>query len=285
MSDILSDEDAGALAAEYVLGTLNAEERNRANALLDVDGSFRGMVRIWERWLGDLHLMVEPVEPPTQIWERIKSKMEAVKPSVRVAPPAPETKIVEETPAQEVGIAASPAAAPAATAPETGSPAGEATAPAAETPTQEKPAEPAEPAAEASAETTLDALEAELRKSGLLEGTPAAPPVIPPPRLPDTVTRERSVGPERPRAYVPPDVAREAARDLRPALRRWRVFAMLVTLILAAGGGLLAAWRYVPDRLPPELRANVVLDYLKVFPPPPTPPPRPKPPPESQFDE
>ena len=76
MPDALSDEDAGALSAEYVLGTLSAGERERANALLNVDGSFRGMVRIWERWLGDLHLMVEPVEPPSDVWVRIKAKME-----------------------------------------------------------------------------------------------------------------------------------------------------------------------------------------------------------------
>ena len=63
MPDIVRRRRPGALAAEYVLGTLDADERTRANVLLDVDHSFRGMVRIWERRLGELHLMVEPVEP------------------------------------------------------------------------------------------------------------------------------------------------------------------------------------------------------------------------------
>jgi hypothetical protein len=274
MSDILSDEDAGALAAEYVLGTLGADERTRANALLDVDGSFRGMVRIWERWLGDLHLMVEPVEPPPQIWERLAARMEGVRPSMPVAAAEPETAaaVAAEGAAEGGADAAEAAAEPAA---------GEALATAAvEGDVAEAPATAAEAA---SPETTLDALEAELRKSGLIESKPP-PPVIAP-RLPETVTRDRGTEAPAPRArtYSPPGAV--VARDLRPALRRWRVFAVLVTLMLVAGGGLVAAWRYVPERLPPELRANVVLDYLRVFPPPPTPPPRPKAPPASQFDE
>jgi anti-sigma-K factor RskA len=71
MPDILSDDDLSPLAAEYVLGTLDSDERTRANVLLDVDHQFRGMVRIWERRLGELHLMVEPVEPDAEIYERI----------------------------------------------------------------------------------------------------------------------------------------------------------------------------------------------------------------------
>ena len=68
MSDVVSNDELNALAAEYVLGTLDYEERKGANALLEVDPTFRGIVRIWERRFGDLHLMVESVEPDPQLW-------------------------------------------------------------------------------------------------------------------------------------------------------------------------------------------------------------------------
>ena len=72
MSDV---DHTNALAAEYVLGTLDSEEREQARAMLDADTAFAGKVVQWERRLGELHLMVEPVEPDAQIWTRIKSKM------------------------------------------------------------------------------------------------------------------------------------------------------------------------------------------------------------------
>src|SRR5215468_8881660 len=84
MPDIVNDDDLSALAAEYVLGTLEADERTRANVLLDVDHGFRGLVRVWERRFGELHLMVEPVEPDGKTWQRIKNKLNTAE-----APPAP----------------------------------------------------------------------------------------------------------------------------------------------------------------------------------------------------
>jgi hypothetical protein len=80
MSDVLNNDDMHALAAEYVLGTLEADERVRAHAMLDVDHGFRAMVRIWERRFSELHLMVEPVDPPPQIWDRIKAQLPAITP-------------------------------------------------------------------------------------------------------------------------------------------------------------------------------------------------------------
>jgi hypothetical protein len=75
MSNFLIDEDTGLLAAEFVLGTLDAEERANAQGLLKTDHSFIAMVRIWERRFGELHLMVEPVEPDPAILGRIRAKM------------------------------------------------------------------------------------------------------------------------------------------------------------------------------------------------------------------
>ena len=68
VSGLMSDVDhTNALAAEYVLGTLDSEEREQARAMLDADTAFAGKVVQWERRLGELHLMVEPVEPDAQI--------------------------------------------------------------------------------------------------------------------------------------------------------------------------------------------------------------------------
>jgi anti-sigma-K factor RskA len=67
------DEDRDGFAAEYVLGTLDAEERAQADALLMVDQDFAAKVRHWERRLGELTAMVAPVEPPAPLWERIKA--------------------------------------------------------------------------------------------------------------------------------------------------------------------------------------------------------------------
>ena len=67
------DDDRDALAAEYVLGTLSADEREQAEALLAIDPGFAEIVRVWERRLGELNVMVEAVEPPPEVWDRIKS--------------------------------------------------------------------------------------------------------------------------------------------------------------------------------------------------------------------
>jgi anti-sigma-K factor RskA len=74
------DEDQDTLAAEYVLGTLSADEREHAEALRSFDPSFEAAVQQWERRLGELNVMVEAVEPPTELWDKIKKE---------VAPDAP----------------------------------------------------------------------------------------------------------------------------------------------------------------------------------------------------
>ncbi|MGA8410627.1 MAG: anti-sigma factor, partial [Xanthobacteraceae bacterium] len=43
-----SDDDRDVLAAEYVLGTLDAAERAQAEALVRADASFATLVRGWE---------------------------------------------------------------------------------------------------------------------------------------------------------------------------------------------------------------------------------------------
>jgi anti-sigma-K factor RskA len=69
------DEDKDGLAAEYVLGTLDADERAQAEAFMLVDPTFEASVRQWERRLGELNVLVAPVEPPAPVWERIRGQL------------------------------------------------------------------------------------------------------------------------------------------------------------------------------------------------------------------
>ena len=230
MSDVVNDQDNGALAAEFVLGTLDSDERARASELLDSDPHFRGMVRVWERRLGELHLMVEPVEPPAPIWDRIKSKLESVEQDAEVSQP-------------EV---------------------------------------PEVPAVAADTIATLEALEAELREEGLAPPKAPAIAVIDPPAPameppPLAATREPDGEP------VPERQDRVAALASPSPVRSWRLLATLMTLVAIALAGLIAAWRYIPERLPPQLRAVQVLNIR--IPEPPPAPVRPPAPPGSQFDE
>ena len=94
MSDVAHTD---ALAAEYVLGTLDSDEREQARALLRTDAAFAVKVSQWERRLGELHLMVEPVEPDAGIWARIKSKMPEAQQRSNVR--LPEAHIPEPAPA------------------------------------------------------------------------------------------------------------------------------------------------------------------------------------------
>jgi anti-sigma-K factor RskA len=83
------DDAQDALAAEYVLGTLSADERQHAEALLTLDPGFAASVKQWERRLGELNVMVEAVEPPPEVWDKIKAELGVASPStdVPIVPP------------------------------------------------------------------------------------------------------------------------------------------------------------------------------------------------------
>jgi anti-sigma-K factor RskA len=99
------DQDKDVLAAEYVLGTLGPDERAEAQALIAIDSNFAEVVRGWERRLGELSAMVDPVEPPADMWERIKAGVAvSAKPAPAEAAAAP--AVVPPVPAP------TPAAAP-----------------------------------------------------------------------------------------------------------------------------------------------------------------------------
>ena len=92
----MMDDDREGFASEYVLGTLDPDERAQAEALMLVDPSFADTVRRWERRLGELNVLVSAVEPPPAVWDRIKAQLPGVPPSesvrlpeVQTPPPAP----------------------------------------------------------------------------------------------------------------------------------------------------------------------------------------------------
>ena len=65
-------EDHIALAAEYALGTLDADERAQAEAMMSVDKDFVAMVEAWSTKLGALNQMVGSVEPSPEVWDKIR---------------------------------------------------------------------------------------------------------------------------------------------------------------------------------------------------------------------
>jgi hypothetical protein len=90
-------------------------------------------------------------------------------------------------------------------------------------------------------------------------------------------------------ALEAPSEARASAVERATAavhrrMRRWRAFAILMTLVVAAVAALLAAWTFAPDRVPPMLQPAELLRQIGVSLPSGPTPRRPAPP-GSQFDE
>ena len=66
-------EDHIAQAAEYALGTLDADERAQVEKMMAADGDFAALVDAWDRKLGVLNQMVGAIEPGPEVWERIRA--------------------------------------------------------------------------------------------------------------------------------------------------------------------------------------------------------------------
>ena len=92
-------DDHIALAAEYALGTLDADERAQVETMMSVDRDFTAMVEAWQHKLGALNQMVGSVEPPPEVWDKIKIAVghsEPQAPIVLPQPPPPVTPDVDE---------------------------------------------------------------------------------------------------------------------------------------------------------------------------------------------
>ena len=312
-----------ALAAEYVLGTLDFEERMQARTLLDADEAFAAKVELWEHRFGELHLMVEPVEPEAAIWARIKAKVPEARqkmqpPAPEVPPPAlapttsepPSLDAIEAAISQAATTLTSEANSARATEPAPAPmpegnqmPASEATpAPASEvTPAPASEATPA-PALEVMAAPVSEATSApasEVTAAPVSEAATALPisEVAAAPRPDATPAQTPAVEPVSPAPVVPPAAAALEAPSEAPIpviapataavhrrMKRWRAFAILMTLVVAAVAALLAAWTFAPERVPPMLQPVELMRQIGVPLPSAAAPRRPAPP-ESQFDE
>jgi anti-sigma-K factor RskA len=327
-----------ALAAEYVLGTLDFEERMQARTLLDADEAFAAKVELWERRFGELHLMVEPVEPEAAIWARVKAKVPEAR--QKMQPPAPEvpppalasttseppsldaieaaisqaaTTLTSEAnsaratepapapmsegnqmpaseatpvPASEAPPVPASEATPAPVSEATPAPASEATAaPALEVTTAPASEATSAPTSEATAAPASEAtslpiseITAAPRPDAILAQTPAVESVSPAPAVPPAAAALEAPSEARIPVIVP------ATAAVHRQMRRWRAFAILMMLVVAAVAALLAAWTFAHDRVPPMLQPVELMRQIGVPLPSAAAPRRPAPP-ESQFDE
>jgi hypothetical protein len=303
MSDV---DPTNALAAEYVLGTLDSDEREQARALLAADTAFAVQVTRWERRLGELHLMVEPVEPDAGIWTRIKSKVPDVQqrssvrlPEAHIPEPAPAVipieapslDAIEATISETAAVLTLEAAAVPASEP-TEVPVSEPITPITQSAWEVMPAPASEPTAEvapipipdAAPPPDLDAfpvpglpesaplpevaatLDASPGPAWHAAASPAAlvEPVPAPPVVPPALSAEVIPTPGMTRRL---DEALRQVAVARRGMRRWRAFAILMTLVVAAVAGLLAAWKFAPERVPPQLQPFELLRHVGVTPP------------------
>jgi hypothetical protein len=258
MPDVVNDDEFGALAAEYVLGTLDAPERAHALVLLGSNDGFAAKVKAWERRLGELHLMVEPVEPEWQVWERVRAKIGGFE-SNPFFGPAVADKIKPEPEQAAPGLLPRAPQLPASLVPgplESVSP-----EPASSSPASPPPGSP---------------------ELGLQEPASLQPVV----RGPESEHAAPMSVLSASRDQFPAVAGISAADDVtrwRRSIRQWQALALLMTLVALVLAGFVAALRNFPDRLPAGLRLPV--QATAAIPSITAPPARPRAPPESQFDE
>jgi len=103
-------EDHIALAAEYALGTLDADERAQVETMMAVDTEFTAIVHAWEYRLGVLNQMVGSIEPRPIVWENIKAAIHST--GQQAAPVLPEAAPPSPPPEASVDLVAEPVGVP-----------------------------------------------------------------------------------------------------------------------------------------------------------------------------
>jgi len=81
------DRDDRLLAAEFVLGLVDAETHAAAERRLASDAAFAREVAAWQKHFAAFDDTADPVVPPENLWRRIEAGMTAAAPAARVAPP------------------------------------------------------------------------------------------------------------------------------------------------------------------------------------------------------
>lgn len=78
-------DDLHTQAGEYVLGTLNADQRRSIESRLTYDPTLRAAVDEWEQRLLPLTSLAEPIEPAASLWQRIVASIAPPKPTQATA--------------------------------------------------------------------------------------------------------------------------------------------------------------------------------------------------------
>lgn len=219
------DDDRDALAAEYVLGTLSADERDQAEALLAIDPGFAETVRQWERRLGELNVMVEAVEPPPEVWQRIRAEIAGTE-QPGAGPAEAQLPAIEE---------AAPNMAP-------------------ETITEIA----SEPAADLLAPSTPENLDALIPPQDLDEPSPVA--ALASSLLPPEPAESKQKPPSEPMAVpAPPKLERSDVVYLERDARRWRGMTVLMGAIAALLAIFIAVEQFAPGLIPAPRRQQTVV--------------------------
>lgn len=221
-------EDHIALAAEYALGTLDADERAQVATMMAVDQEFAAIVQAWEFRLGVLNQMVGTIEPRPIVWENIQREIaQAISsqdsseapPVLSDAPPPPLPEFSSPEPSSPES-STTESSAPEASA--TGSPAPEPPSP----------------------ESNSDAI-----------------PIFPPQFVPQTHAPDPRVAPVTPAPVVDDD---GNVIYLESRVKRWRTIASAVGALAAALLVTLSLQIFLPDALPGVLRPAPRIQTVEV---------------------
>ncbi|MEH2491629.1 anti-sigma factor [Bradyrhizobium sp. AZCC 2230] len=213
-------EDHIALAAEYALGTLDADERAQVVTMMAVDPEFAAIVQAWEFRLGVLNQMVGTIEPRPIVWENIRREI------------ARTLSSQDSTEAPPVLSEAPPPPLPEFYSPEPPSPESSTT----ESSTTESSATEA---------PSLDA-----QQSTSPESNSDAIPIFPPQFVPQTHAPDPRVAP----VTQAPVVDGSNVIYLEGRVKRWRTIASAVGALAAALLVTLSLQIFLPDALPGALR-------------------------------
>lgn len=228
-------EDHIALAAEYALGTLDADERAQVATMMAVDQEFAAIVQASEFRLGVLNQMVGTIEPRPIVWENIKREIaQAISsqdsseapPVLSDAPRPPLPEFYSPEPSSPESSTAEPSTTESWA---TGSPSPE-------PPSLDVP-QPASP------ESNSDAI-----------------PIFPPQFVPQTHAPDPRVAPVTPA----PVVDGTNVIHLESRVKRWRTIASAVGALAAALLVTLSLQIFLPDALPGVLRPAPRIQTVEV---------------------
>jgi anti-sigma-K factor RskA len=227
-------EDHIALAAEYALGTLDADERALVETMMIVDHGFMEVVDAWDRKLAPLHQMVEAIEPPPHLWGNIQSVVAEINRStpMPLEPEQPPAPIV--TP-EEPAVAALERAA-------------------------EQPSEAAVVTEESSKEPDA-AVTAPEETNGTVKELEAMTASAPSADAPPAIVPEPAAAP-----HVPEQTNNVV--ELAGRRRGGFAFGAIMSAVAAALAGVIALQAYRPDLLPETLRVKTKVQIVEVPAPP-----------------